>query len=278
MTPRILTRLFVVLCLTTSLAGTAIANENVYDSAVQSTVYIVSPESAGSGVLVDRERRLVITNHHVVGDNAKVTVFFPIVLQGRIECDSEYYHRHIGRYGIEGKVLATDPQRDLAVIELAALPDTVKALEPGRPARPGQIVHSIGNPDSSDAMWVYTAGYVRANYYKRIDANRMQVVETSSPVNPGDSGGPILDDSGKLVGLTQSYMIEGRLVSNGVDITEIAWFLNKVTGNALTAGDTGIPETEKEAGSPTASPTGDNSTGLKAIFGENAIASADLQR
>lgn len=278
MTSKILTRVSLVLCFTTSLCGTTAANENVYASAVHSTVYVVASDSLGSGVLVDRERRLVVTNEHVVGNNATVTVFFPIVLQGQIECDSEYYHRHIDRYGIEGRVLATDPVRDLAVIELVSLPETVKAIEFGKPARPGQLVHSIGNPGSSDALWIYTAGYVRANYFKRIDANRMQVVETSSPVNPGDSGGPILDDSGKLVGLTQSYMIEGRLVSNGVDISEISWFLNKVTGKDSSVIDTSIPGTEEIRTRSSTGQAGGHSAGLREIFGENAIARAGLNQ
>jgi len=75
---------------------------------------------------------------------------------------------------------------------------------------------------------IYTAGYVRANYYKSVDNRKMQVVETSAPINEGDSGGPILNADGQLVGITQSYRREGRLVSNGVDISEVRWFVEKV--------------------------------------------------
>ncbi len=238
---KITTQLVLSVLLVVSSCGTSVANENVYEKAIRSTVYIVGSEACGSGVLINAEKRLLITNAHVVGNDSQLTVFFPVVLQGQIECDGDYYLRHTQEIGIVAKVVAIDQLRDLALLELESVPVSATAIEMGKSARPGQIVHSIGNPDSSDALWIYTAGYVRANYFKKMADNRMQVVETSSPINPGDSGGPILDDSAMLVGISQSYMTESRLVSNGVDISEIVWFVEKVlreTTTSLTPADT----------------------------------------
>jgi len=206
-----------------------IANENVYDSAIYSTTYIACPDtsSAGSGVLVDKQQRLVVTNEHVVSGSSQVLVFFPINLQGRICSDQEYYIKHAETLAIPARVIAVDSRRDIALLQLESVPPHIQQIEIGESARPGQMVHSIGNPDSSDAMWVYTNGYVRANYFKKMSDNRMQVVETSSPINPGDSGGPMLNDRGQLIGISQSYMTGHRLVSNGVDISEITWFVKK---------------------------------------------------
>ena len=252
-TKLVLSFLFVV-----SLCCTTFANENVYDKAIRSTAYIVASEGRGSGVLIDADKRLLITNEHVVGKDSEVTVFFPVVLQGQIECDGQYYMRHAQKIGVVAKVVAIDPVRDLALLELASLPDNAVPIEMGTSARPGQIVHSIGNPDSSDALWIYTAGYVRANYFKKMSENRMQVVETSSPTNPGDSGGPILDDSSRLVGITQSYVTSGRLVSNGVDISEIVWFVDKIMRESTTFEKTETPAEVTSTAAPSS---------LTALFG-----------
>src|SRR5438046_1397067 len=70
---------------------------------------------------------------------------------------------------------------------------------------PGDTVHSIGSPGASDALWAYTPGAVKAVYKKSWavrDRNEIHnfeanVVETTSPVNPGDSGGPLLNGQGE---------------------------------------------------------------------------------
>ena len=225
---RTATFLLIALCIN-SLSE---ASQNVYDAAICSTTFICAPQgdvvSMGSGVLIDAQRRLVVTNEHVIAGGERVIVFFPEIQQGQINCDQAYYLRHVQKIGIEAKVLMLDKQRDIAVLQLSRLPAHARAITIGASARPGQMVHSIGNPDASDAMWIYTNGYVRANYYKTFHDARMQVVETSSPTNQGDSGGPILNDEGQLVGLTQSFQTQGRLVSNGVDISEVTWLVGKV--------------------------------------------------
>lgn len=176
---------------------------------------------------MDQERRWIVTNQHVVAGHPTVKVFFPAENNGAIESELDYYHANRHQLEIEGKVIAVCPRRDLALIELVRVPSDVAAIPFGESAKPGQLLHSIGNPSASDALWVYTNGYVRANYFKTFNERRMQVVETSAPINPGDSGGPIVNSQGQLVGISQSYNTEGRLVSNGVDICEVIWFVNK---------------------------------------------------
>jgi serine protease Do len=203
------------------------ADETVYENAVRSTVLILTPSASGSGVLVDQERRWIVTNQHVVEGHQEISVFFPEAQHGLLESEMEFYRSNRSRLEISGKVIAVCKRRDLALVELASLPPNVPAIPFGKSAKPGQLLHSIGNPSSSDALWVYTNGYVRANYFKTVNECRMQVVETSAPINPGDSGGPILNSQGQLVGISQSFHKEGRLVSNGVDICEVIWFVNK---------------------------------------------------
>ncbi|MBL8891987.1 MAG: trypsin-like peptidase domain-containing protein [Planctomycetaceae bacterium] len=203
------------------------ANEDVYAKAVRSTVLVITSSASGSGVLVDQERRWIVTNEHVIEGHEDVNVYFPAENHGLIESELNYYQANRSQLEIPGKVIALCKRRDLALVELERLPADIPAIPFGKSAKPGQLLHSIGNPSASDALWVYTNGYVRANYFKSVNGCRMQVVETSSPINPGDSGGPILNSEGQLVGISQSFHKEGRLVSNGVDISEVIWFVNK---------------------------------------------------
>lgn len=221
-----------------AMAITCKADENIYKSTVQSTVWVIAGDATGSGILIDKENKLVVTNDHVVGDDKNVTVFFPVKVNGRRVAEKKYYTKNIKKVGIAGKVIATNPQRDVAVIQLEKIPQGVQAVKVGKPAEPGAQIHSVGNPGDSDALWVYTSGIVRANYYRTFSTekrHRMQVVESDLAFNPGDSGGPIVNKNGELVGLVQSFSREGRLMSHGVDISEVSWFLNKVkTENKMT--------------------------------------------
>src|SRR5207249_11462107 len=98
---------------------------------------------------------------------------------------------------------------------------------------PGQRVHSIGNPGSSDGLWLYTSGTVRQVYHKkwqsrgsqRIYSFEAEVVETQSPTNPGDSGGPLVNDQGDLVAVTQGTASGAQLLSLFIDLSEVRTFL-----------------------------------------------------
>ncbi|MGI9515976.1 MAG: S1 family peptidase [Pirellulaceae bacterium] len=229
---RIITSTLAVLTMAMAMGtGSAIANENAYETTLRSTAWIVAGDSRGTGVLVDREEQLVITNYHVTTDLPVVQVFFPVMLDGRAVSDRSWYQADAEELGIRAEVVATDKARDIAILKLDRIPEDIVAIEIGEPTRPGQNVHSIGNPGASDAMWIYTYGKVRQNYYRKtrydFGYTQMQMLETDSPINPGDSGGPMVDDQGRLVGISQGLSNDSRLYSYGVDISEITWYLKK---------------------------------------------------
>ncbi len=134
------------------------------------------------------------------------------------------------KLGIRGRVLGIDRKRDLALVELDRLPKGVKAIDLASEAiGPGAIVQSIGNSGSSEALWVFTSGTVRSVYQKQFRTGAgehdFRVVETQSPINPGDSGGPVVNSSGELIGIAQSISPKARLVSYNVDVSEVKTFL-----------------------------------------------------
>jgi len=217
-----------------SLPKPLLADSEVYRKTVQSTSWIIAKTkdgiSSGSGVLIDREQRLVITNFHVVGDAREATVFFPSRKEGKLIAKRDYYIENVKKIGLKSKVIAVDRKRDLALIELPSVPKGIPAIEiETQSVGPGDIVHSLGNPSSSGVLWAYTSGTVRAVYRKKFRTGAGEhdftVVETQSPINSGDSGGPVVNTEGKLIAISQALAPKARLVSYCVDLSEIKAFL-----------------------------------------------------
>jgi S1-C subfamily serine protease len=233
------------------------AGEKAYQTTLKGTAWIVVPRpgpsptqrlvSTGSGVLIDSTHRLVVTNFHVVGNENKVFVLFPIMRKGRpVAESSEYWNQLKNDQAIRGEVIARDTRRDLAIVRLASLPPGTVPLRLAREgASPGQRVHSVGNPGRSGALWLYTSGTVRQVYHKhwqikereKIYSLDAEVVETQSPTNPGDSGGPLVNDRGELVGITQGHAVDAQLLSLFIDVSEVREVLrqHKITAKVAPA-------------------------------------------
>jgi tetratricopeptide (TPR) repeat protein len=224
------------LALSGSLASLAQAEEAavVYRRTLGSTAWIYNPkiDSSGTGWVVDRARRLLITNQHVVDDATHVEVLFPAYRDGQLISERSYYKDH-GRT-IRGRVMDAVVDRDLALIQLDSLPPDIRELPLAASSPiPGEPVYSIGNPGASGALWVFTSGDVRAVYRKRWSTRignasiwrEARVVETSSPTNPGDSGGPVVNTKGEVVGVTEGGNTMARLVSTSIDVADVREFL-----------------------------------------------------
>jgi pSer/pThr/pTyr-binding forkhead associated (FHA) protein len=215
--------------------------QDLYTEMLSSAVLIVNAGvgAKGTGALVDKERRLVITNYHVVYGANTVEIYPPrFDNNSNVIAEKDKYMTNIDNHnGIKGKVLIRDVQRDLAVVQLEKLWDGAQAIVlAAESVLPGQQVHSIGNPGNSDAFWVHTSGTVRQVYHKKWKSgttlmlmnHEAQVVETQSPVNPGDSGGPLVNDKCEIVGVTQGYSSRSRLMSIFIDVNEVREFLKEL--------------------------------------------------
>jgi len=218
------------LALAALVCSGVLANENVYQTTLSSTAWIVTTKATGTGVLVDLDERLVVTNYHVIEGHEVATVYFPEQRAGRAVAEKGFYLKNKA-VGINATVVASDKKRDIALLKLERIPDGIRPVEFGAPCVPGQNVHSIGNPGASGALWNYSFGKVRQNYYietkYQFGTTQMQMLETTSPINHGDSGGPIVNDQGQLVGISQGFHKQHRSYSYGVDISEITWFLKQ---------------------------------------------------
>jgi tetratricopeptide (TPR) repeat protein len=208
--------------------------EDLYARTLRGTALILTPKGTGTGWVIDLEQGLLVTNEHVVTTHEKVEVIFPTYgKDGRPVAERSHYRRNAERFTAD--VIDADSRRDLAVIRLRErLPDRVGVVKLAeREPQPGDRVHSIGNPDASDALWVYSAGTVRQLYRKdwRYAVGPVRtalVVETQSAINPGDSGGPVVNDAGDLIGVVAGKQPDASLVSWCVAAAEVKDYLEQV--------------------------------------------------
>lgn len=212
----------------------AAADVEIYNNTLKSTAWVLAKTdgstSSGTGVLINSEKKLLVTNFHVVGDARAAVIFFPDYKNDQPINDRNHYLQNVKKLGVRGRVLGVDRKRDLALVELDRLPEGVQAIDLApATSSPGAVVQSIGNSGSSEALWVFTSGTVRSSYQKQFRTGAgehdFKVLETQSPINPGDSGGPVVNDKGELVGIAQSISPKARLVSYNVDVTEVKTFL-----------------------------------------------------
>jgi tetratricopeptide (TPR) repeat protein len=175
----------------------------------------VRPQSTGgraAGVLIDRDRRLVLTSAAAVGTESVVDVVAPRWESGRLVPEADAYADRLGLrlsgHCVAGMVLARDEARDLALIELDAVPPDLMPLRLARVGpRMGDPVASMGHPTGIDLLWLYGAGTVRSVgtvELGRDAGERPARVRTSLlqlPHQGSASGGPVVNGDGDLIGI-----------------------------------------------------------------------------
>ncbi len=196
---------------------------------------------SGTGSLIDVKRRLVLTNYHVVRDKEEALVLFPTFEGKEVVRDRKFYTDRILKGSIHGKVIARDKTHDLALIELDAVPEGAKALRlAARDPRPGERIHSLGNPGDSDRLWLFRTGEVEKVSREKVNGKTIdgfethldaEVILTTSPTRPGESGGPLINDRGELSGVVHGHVeekIAGKDTDHGVFIglDSVKQFLN----------------------------------------------------
>ena len=196
----------------TPLEPRKLSVDEIYDKTIQSLVWIVSvvnqdnSMSQGSGVLIDKELKLAVTNHHVVKDSGEVAVFFPVRdKHGILIDDRDFYLKknNLGvlmrlGYAVNGRIIAKEPKTDLAIIQLEGLPDTAQEIKHNSNAHihllleRNEPVQIFGNPGGLK-LWKWAAGFFQENAQGMLKIN--------AGTYKGNSGGPVLNDQGELIGI-----------------------------------------------------------------------------
>jgi len=141
--------------------------------------------SSGSGFVIDKAGRIV-TNYHVVQDAENVQVSFS------------------GEDNVDARVIGVDPSTDIAVLQIDAQARALVTLPLGESdtVRVGDAVVAIGNPFGLERS--VTAGIVSALQREITAPNGFaidEVIQTDAAINHGNSGGPLLNADGQVIGV-----------------------------------------------------------------------------
>ncbi len=236
--------------LTAPLLSEQSKGEDIIDRMKRSTAFIVTlserngrtmyRRGSGSLIIKDPRRNIVLTNYHVVTRSPEAFVMFPVRKpNGDLIAEPQSYLNNLKDPSVSfpGKVIATWPEKDLALIDLGPirLPNHLKPLPLAEKSpRQATVVHTMGNPAAS-GMWSYTKGEVRTVFEKNANFNidgemlkvTARVIDTSNPINKGDSGGPLVNDRFEQVGVAQSMSVDAQSVSTFIAVEEIWALLDK---------------------------------------------------
>ena len=186
--------------------------------------------SSGTGFVVADGR--VLTNNHVVADCGRLVV------------------RNAAGTRVPGRVTATDRRRDLAIMTVANEVGPPLSFRDAPAVRRGEGVVTYGFPLSGllSSGPSLTTGNVNALAGLRDNPNNFQI---SAPVQPGNSGGPLLDSQGNVIGVVVSKLNGGDIPQNvnfAVKGTEALAFLRSNGVQPRTAGSTGADKRAFEIG------------------------------
>jgi S1-C subfamily serine protease len=162
---------------------------NIDTSIVQYDRFFMSPipgQGSGSGSIIDDQGH-ILTNFHVVEGARKIEVTFA--------SNNTYSATLIGQ----------DAEQDIAILKVDAPAEELKPITLGRSdyLRVGQRAYVLGNPFGLDGT--LTTGIISSlnrTLGSRVEGRSMEsIIQTDAAMNPGNSGGPLLDSAGRMIGM-----------------------------------------------------------------------------
>lgn len=158
----------------------------------------------GSGIVVDPDGYIMTNAHVVVGAQRIRVTIAPTVVEVIAGGATPVRQQRV----YDAKIIAFDRQVDLALVKIEETGLAFIPLREQYSVRLGQIVLAIGSPEGLDHT--VTRGIVSA-VGRQVDPDKPSVhVQTDAPINPGSSGGALIDRDGNLIGLNTFKITEGN--------------------------------------------------------------------
>jgi S1-C subfamily serine protease len=176
-------------------------------------VSVAQAEGSGSGIIVDKSG-LVLTNAHVVGNSRTVEVG---LADGRT---------------LNGQVLGRDPTIDVAVVRVPAQNLPTAPIGDSDKLEVGQSAIAIGNPLGLERT--VTSGVVSAVNRNPRGISLDGLIQTDAAISPGNSGGPLVDSHGRVIGIN-TVVLSGAGAS-GLGFAVPINLANDVVRQVLTTG------------------------------------------
>lgn len=206
-------------------ARKVLSSEELYEHTLKSTCWVVLPNGSGTGWVLDKDKRLIVTNHHVIDGFDEAKAYFPAKKGDSIQTDPDWYVRN-GK-PIRAKIIDRSKTQDLALLQLDSMPADVAALPlAALSAKQGQEIMTIGaSTKGSGGLWGWVDGKVRNVVEVPRMGGKMRQVESNVSTNSGNSGGPVVNNRGELVAVHFASSLDARNVSYHVDLSELRSFL-----------------------------------------------------
>jgi S1-C subfamily serine protease len=179
--------------------------------------------SMGSGAIISGKGE-IITNWHVIEGQDKMLVWiYNSNITSRKDLDPDSY--------LIAKVIAEDQTRDLAMLVIENKTNSLVTIPLGRDyeLNIADDVFAIGHPENY--IWSFTYGVIsqiRKDWDWTYGDNQKftaDVIQTQTPTNPGNSGGPLFNDAGKLVGIN-TFGSDGQGLNFAVTVGEVRTFIS----------------------------------------------------
>ena len=190
-----------VVAIAESNAMSVVGINVTYTSTIQSIfgAYESEAKSSGTGIIYTTDG-YVITNCHVIesavsAKNAKIYV--------TLSDDTEY----------EAKIVGYDALTDIAVLKVEATNLKAAKFGDSDSIKVGEMVVAIGNPLGQEFAGTVTVGYISGvNRTVTIDTTAYNLIQTDAAINSGNSGGPLVNISGEVIGVNTA-----KIASTGVE-------------------------------------------------------------
>lgn len=159
--------------------------------------------ATGTGIIMS-EDGYVITNAHVIYDSSS-QYQMGLAKSVQVVLNADYYE---GETQLEAEVVGYDVAEDIAVLKVDTNQKlTVAEFGDSDSLRVGEMVVAIGNPLGFDLFGSVSAGIVSAlNREITINENTMKLIQTDTAINSGNSGGPLINSYGQVIGINSSKL------------------------------------------------------------------------
>ncbi|WP_339914294.1 trypsin-like peptidase domain-containing protein [uncultured Brevundimonas sp.] len=154
------------------------------------------PVATGSGVIIDAAAGIIVTNNHVVENGRKFTVD---MVDGRL---------------VDAVLIGVDKATDLAVLKIDTTGLTQVSVADSDTLRAGDLAFAVGYPLGLDQT--LTMGVVSGLNRSGLGDAVEDYIQTDAAVNSGNSGGPLLDSLGRLIGINTSILSGGGGGNDGI--------------------------------------------------------------
>ncbi len=170
----------------------------------------LADQGAGSGVIIAPDG-YILTNNHVVEGAGALSVT-----------------RHDGTT-LDAALVGTDPATDLAVIRANSSDLPYAVLGESSRLKVGQLVIAIGNPFGFDST--VSTGVVSAlgRSLRSRDGRLIEnIIQHTAPLNPGNSGGPLVDSRGKVVGINTAIIAVAQGIGFSIPADTAVWVISEI--------------------------------------------------